>query len=429
MQKFGVVSLGCSKNRVDTEIMLGIMQRAGFTITADASEADIIAVNTCGFIESAKQEAIDTILEMAEYKKGACKKLIVTGCLSQRYGAALKEAMPEIDIAIGINEYRLLPQLLGHGQCRDDARTLFERRTLSQGHFAYLRIADGCNNRCSYCAIPEIRGVYRSRLIEEIISEAEALCRAGVKELVVIAQDITKFGVDLYDCCKLEELIKEIAKLDVQWIRLMYAYPGNEIESLAELIPKTPKLVQYLDLPIQHCNDEILAHMNRAGSKAELMRQIDSLKKAGIMIRTSLMTGFPGETETQHKEMLAFIEECEFDHTGVFMFSPEEGTNAATMSAQISESVKMRRYHELMSAQQRIARKKNETRVGKVYQTIIDDVSVEKGFCLGRTFAEAPEVDGIVEVRGHGMRIGEFYNVRIVKAFDYDLIGELDEYA
>ncbi|MDL2258500.1 30S ribosomal protein S12 methylthiotransferase RimO [Eubacteriales bacterium OttesenSCG-928-K08] len=426
MMKFsavGVVSLGCSKNLVDTERMLGLLTDAGFTIVSDPKQAEILIVNTCGFIESAKQESIDTILEMAQHKLTACcKKLIVTGCLSQRYKAQLEDELPEVDLFLGVNEYeRLLPFLNGEPQNKKPPRVL-----ATPSYSAYLRVGDGCSNRCAYCAIPLIRGGIKSEPLETLVEEAERLAAGGVVELTLIAQDTSGYGTDLYGKPMLMPLLKRLSDIpEIEWLRVLYTYPDTVTPELVEFISGNEKVCNYLDMPLQHCNDEILKRMHRRGDRAHIERVLAYIRKYApdFMLRTTMMVGFPGETDAQFEEMLAFLKDNPFDRLGAFAFSPEEDTPAALMPDQVPENVKAERLEALMLQQRGIAKAKNEARLNKTYKLLVEGTN--NGRTFGRTWAEAPDVDGkffIPAKANH--RPGMFLNVRAITALEYDLIGE-----
>lgn len=444
MEKFkvGMVSLGCDKNRVDSELILGTINKF-YEITNDPKEADIIIVNTCGFIEKAKQESIDTILEMAEYKtKHKCKMLIATGCLTQRYGDELLELMPEIDILMGVNDYMKLHKLIVDF-AKDQKRVYsaeYSDEHINEGirllttdkHTAYVRIAEGCNNFCTYCIIPKIRGKFRSRKIENILEEVKSLTNQGVKEIILIAQDLTFYGMDIYNEKKLHELIKEISKVQgVEWIRLLYCYPEEITEELIEEIATNEKVVKYLDLPIQHISDDILKLMARRTNKKTITDKIDRLREKvpGITLRTSLIVGFPGETEENFNELNEFLKEYKLDNVGVFKYSREEGTPAAKMEGQVEEEVKDKRESELMLTQKAVVEDLNKLKIGKIYDTIIEG---RKGkYFTGRSSEMAPEIDGVIFVNtSKELNNGDIVKVKITEVLEYDLIGEVcDEFS
>lgn len=429
MSTVGVISLGCAKNRVDTERMLAYLTDAGHIIVSDPSEAEVLIVNTCGFIEPAKQESIDTILEMAQYKTtGVCQKLVVTGCLSQRYRAELTEALPEVDIMLGTSEYALLPDILS-GKAEPKCAAAAGRILTTAPYSAFLRIGDGCDNRCTYCAIPIIRGPLKSDPIESLVTEARALAANGVTELTVIAQDTSGYGRDLYGEPKLIPLLSELEQIEqLKWIRVLYTYPDTVTEELIDAFRKSSKIVNYLDMPLQHINDDILKRMNRRGSKRHIEKVLDHLRHTGdgFTLRTTMMVGFPGETEEQFGELLSFLKEYPFDRVGAFAFSAEDGTKAAEMPGQVPEEVKQERLERLMLQQQEISKKRNEARIGTVTEVLIEGTDEEGLF--GRSPAEAPDdVDGTIRMPYAKAKAGEYRKVRLTGAMEYDMTGELLE--
>lgn len=440
--KVGMVSLGCDKNRVDSELILGTINKF-YEITNDPKEAEIIIVNTCGFIESAKQESIDTILEMAEYKnKYKCKMLIATGCLAQRYGEELLELMPEIDILMGVNDYMKLHKLIldfikGERKLlatnySDDNINEGIRLLTTDKHTAYVRIAEGCDNYCTYCIIPKIRGKFRSRSKESILEEINYLTKNGVKEIILIAQDLTYYGMDIFNENKLHELIKEISNISgVEWIRLLYCYPEEITEELIEEIAINPKVVKYLDLPIQHISSNILRGMARRTNKEAVIEIIDKLRKRipGITLRTSLIVGFPGETEADFNELCKFLEDYKLDNVGVFKYSKEEGTPAANMENQVDEETKEKRQKKIMMIQKNVVEELNKLKISKIYDTIIEG---RKGkYFIGRSSEMAPEIDGSILIdEVSNLKKGDIVKVKIKEALEYDLIGEIcDEFS
>ena len=437
------ISLGCDKNLVDTEMMLGLLNKDGYTFTDDEYEADVIVINTCCFIGDAKEESVNTILEMAQMKEvGKCKALIVTGCLAQRYKQEIIDEIPEVDGILGTTTYdeisHVLAEALGgreHVQCFHDLDLIPEVKTerviTTGGHYAFLKIAEGCDKHCTYCIIPKLRGPYRSVPMEELIAEAKTMAEQGVKELVLVAQETTIYGIDLYGKPSLHLLLKELCKIqELYWIRILYCYPEDIYPELVQTMKEEPKVCHYLDLPIQHANDEILRRMGRRTSKQELIDKIDFLRSEmpDITLRTTLITGFPGETKEQHKELLEFINDMEFDRLGVFTYSPEEGTPAATMEHQIDEEVKLDRQAELMELQQDISAELGERRIGQELLVMIEGKVADEDAYVGRSQADAPGVDGYVFVNTPETLVsGDFVRVKITGALEYDLIGEISQ--
>jgi ribosomal protein S12 methylthiotransferase len=433
--KVGIISLGCDKNRIDSEIILGNIKEK-YEVINNPKEAEIIIVNTCGFIESSKQESIDTILEMSEYKlKYKCKVLIVTGCLSQRYGKELLELMPEVDVLLGVNDYDKLNASIDKFinernkiyYCNFSNENVNNGdRVLSTGNYtAYIRIAEGCNNLCSYCIIPKIRGTYRSRTIEDIFSEVEALGKQGVKEIILVAQDTTKYGIDIYGKKKLPELIKKLSTIEsIKWIRILYCYAEEITEELIYEMSENDKVCKYIDIPIQHISDNILKLMKRRGRKAEIISNINKMRETikNLTIRTTLIVGFPGETEQDFKELKEFVQDMKFDKLGVFKYSQEEGTVAAEMEDQIEANVKEQREEELMLIQQRISKEINESKVGKIYQVLVEGTKGNDWH--GRSYEMSPEIDGEIFFKSEKtLKIGDIVEVKILQALEYDLIG------
>jgi len=427
MSTVGVISLGCSKNQVDTERMLGILTAAGHEITNTPSDADVLIVNTCGFIESAKQESINAILEMAQYKQGGkCARLVVTGCLSERYRDELKDAMPEIDILLGVREYETLPRLLGGKSDAPHCGPKSARVLTTPRYSAYLRIADGCNNRCTYCAIPLIRGNLVSEPMEDLVDEAKRLADGGVTELTLIAQDTSGYGMDRYGKPMLGDLLDQLEKIDsLRWLRVLYTYPDTVKPELIDRFRAGGKMVPYLDMPLQHTEDEMLRRMHRRGDQVHIKRVLDYVANVApnFMLRTTLMVGFPGETEAHFSAMLQFIQDHPFDRIGAFTFSPEDGTAAANLVDQVPEEVKQERLARLMAAQQPISHARNERRVGQVADVLIE--GTQDGRAFGRSYAEAPDVDGKVYLERAGdLQPGTYVPVRLIRAEEYDMIGE-----
>jgi ribosomal protein S12 methylthiotransferase len=436
--KIGLVSLGCDKNRIDSEIILGkVNSSLDFEIVNDPKAADVIIVNTCGFIESAKQESINTILEMDEYKtKHNCQVLVVTGCLSQRYQDELKDAMPEIDIMLGVNDYdKLMDMIAAFLNKRSVSMNLRgysdtninegERILTTKPHTAYIRIAEGCDNFCTYCIIPKIRGKYRSRQMENIMREAEALAKNGVKELILVAQDTTRYGIDIYGKKRLHELLSAVSKIHgIEWVRVLYCYPEEIYSELIDTMASNPKVCRYLDIPLQHISDNVLKMMGRRGRKAEITHTIETIREKieNVCLRTSIIVGFPGETEEDFRELCDFISEMKFDNLGVFMYSQEEDTPAAIMKDQIDDETKLSRYNELMSLQQKISKEKNISKVGRVYDVIIEGQKNRRWF--GRSYEMSPDIDGLVYIESkYNLEIGSIIKVKITGSMEYDLLG------
>ena len=433
--KVGLVSLGCDKNRIDSEIVLGNLSE-NYEITNDPKKAEIIIVNTCGFIESSKQESIDTILEMSEYKnKYNCKVLVATGCLTQRYGKELLELMPELDFILGVNGYgdllKLLESKLNNKELDyeveySDTGINEGKRILTTGaSSAYIRIAEGCNNTCTYCIIPKIRGRYRSRTIESILKEAKELAMQGVKELILVAQDTTRYGTDIYKEKRLHVLLQEISKIEgIEWIRVLYCYPEELYDGLIDEIANNPKVVKYLDIPIQHISNNILKAMRRRTKKETITAKIDELRRRvpEIALRTSLIVGFPGETEEDFNELVDFVKEYKIDNLGVFTYSKEEDTLAAEMDNQVDEEVKEKRKRIIMTLQSKIFFNKNKNKIGKKYRVLVENI--ENNTAIGRNYAMAPDIDGAILIKCDTiLTIGNFYDVEIVDTEEYDLIG------
>ena len=434
------ISLGCDKNLVDSEVMIGLLADKGYQMTDDETQADVIVINTCCFIHDAKEESIQTILEMAEYKKtGTLKALIVTGCLAQRYQEEILEEIPEVDEVLGTTSYdkivdAIQEALEGKSGVRIediDALPLPDTKRLvtTGGHFAYLKIAEGCDKHCTYCIIPKIRGNYRSVPMEWLVKEARDLAKDGVKELILVAQETTIYGTDLYGEKSLHRLLRELCKIDgIRWIRILYCYPEEIDDSLIQVMKEEPKICHYLDLPIQHASTEILRRMGRRTSREDLEEIIGKLRREipDIAIRTTLITGFPGETKEQHEELMDFVDQMEFDRLGVFTYSPEEGTPAAQMEDQIPEEVKEDRQAELMELQQEIAFDLAEDMIGREVLVMIEGKVADENAYVGRTYKDAPNVDGLIFVNtDEELMSGDFARVKVTGAAEYDLIGEL----
>lgn len=434
------ISLGCDKNLVDTEVMLGMLASRGYEMTNDEQEADIIVINTCCFIHDAKEESIQNILEMAEYKKnGSAKALIVTGCMAERYRQEILDEIPEVDEVLGTTAYdRILDAvdaaLAGQHEVMTadlDALPLPETKRLvtTGGHFAYLKIAEGCDKHCTYCIIPKIRGNFRSVPMERLLKEAQDLAEQGVKELILVAQETTLYGKDLYGEKSLPKLLRELCKISgIRWIRILYCYPEEITDELIQVMKEESKICHYLDLPIQHANDTILKRMGRRTSKQELIDIVQKLRKEipDICLRTTLITGFPGETQEQHEEVMEFIDTLEFDRLGAFTYSPEEDTPAATFEDQIDEEVKEDRQADIMDLQQEIAFDKAEDMIGREVLVMIEGKVADENAYVGRTYRDAPNVDGLIFINTDVELIsGDFAKVKVTGALDYDLIGEL----
>lgn len=436
-----MVSLGCPKNLVDAEVMLGVLSQNLYEITTDEHEANIIIVNTCSFIKEAKQESIDAILDLAERKHdGQCHTLIVSGCLPQRYQEELAKELPEVDIFIGTGDYPRIAEILAektgtHEQLRyvGDPDFIYDetlpRLNSSPSWYSYLKIGEGCSNCCSYCIIPQLRGAYRSRPLEALVAEAEKLVSRGVKEINVISQDITRYGSDFTDGTNLEILIRRLAKIEgLRWIRLLYAYPDGISDGLIELIRDEPKVCKYLDIPIQHISDPVLKTMKRRSSEQQIRDLIARLRSEipGIALRTSLIVGFPGETQEDFTKLAQFIEQAQFDRLGVFCYSREEGTPAAEMPDQVTERVKRERYRKLMRTQARLSFRRNRALIGTSEQVVIEGYSEETELLLkGRSSRQAPDIDGQVYITSGNAEIGDIVTLKITDSSDYDLIGEM----
>ncbi|MBQ3145593.1 MAG: 30S ribosomal protein S12 methylthiotransferase RimO [Clostridia bacterium] len=434
--KVGFVSLGCSKNLIDTEMAIGLFKNNEFQIVNDVKKAEIIVINTCGFIESAKQEAIDTILEMAEYKeKGACKYLVVMGCLVQRYKEELEKAMPEVDLFITIDEYNefwnkilnLLNKKVNNNICNN--LDYMDRVITTGPKTAYLKIAEGCSNKCTYCAIPYIRGEYVSRPMEDILKEAESLSKQGIKELIVIAQDTTKYGVDLYGKTKLSELLNELCKIDgFEWIRFLYSYPESITDELIETVKNNDKICKYFDIPIQHISDTVLKRMNRRTTGEKIENIINKIKKCipNAILRTSLIVGFPGETKEDFEKLYNFVNKGYFDKLGVFMYSKEDGTPAARLKEQIHHNTKRARHNKIMSIAKQISEEKLKSFIGKEYKVLIENITFDNKYYIGRTYMDIPETDGVIIIKNTKEKIlGEFIKCKVINIENYDLIGEI----
>ncbi len=450
--KVGFISLGCSKNLIDTEIVIGHFKNSNYEIESDPAKAEIIVINTCGFIESAKEEAINTILEMEEYKKGKCKYLIVMGCLVQRYYDELIKELPEVDLFIKIDEYdnmwRKIEKLIKEDKVEistthtsrkitemkplpmPTSKEFYERVITTGTNFAYLKIGEGCSNRCTYCAIPYIRGPFVSRPQEDILEEAKILAQKGIKELIIIAQDTTKYGLDIYGEPKLAELLQKISEIpEIKWVRFLYTYPEGITEELIQTVKNNPKICKYFDIPIQHISNKILKRMNRRTNKEQIESLINKLRREipDVILRTSLIVGFPGETIQDFEELQQFVEKAKFDKLGTFMYSKEDGTPAAKLLGQIHANTKKSRYNKIMQIQQKISNENLQKRIGQECEVLIEDVSFDGKYLIGRTKQDVPDIDGLVYIKNDNAesKINEFVKVKITDVRDYDLIGEL----
>ncbi len=451
----GFISLGCSKNLIDTEVAIGLFKENHYKIVNKPEDADILVVNTCGFIESAKEEAINTILEMAEYKKQRCKYLIAMGCLVQRYYDDLVKALPEVDLFIKIDEYNKLWKKIEDLIKRDivekaktktstkisEIRPLpmptydeFLNRVVTTGkNYAYLKIGEGCSNKCTYCAIPYIRGPFVSRKMEDILEEAEKLASEGIKEIIVIAQDTTKYGEDIYGKSRLAELLQEISKIDgIEWIRFLYSYPEGITDELIDTVANNPKIAKYFDIPIQHISNVVLKRMNRKTSKEKIENLLEKIRNKipNVTLRTSLIVGFPGETEEQFEELLEFVKKAKFDKLGTFMYSKEEGTPASRLPEQIHGNTKKARYNKIMKAQKQISLEKQENKIGKTYKVLVEDISFDGKYFVGRTMQDVPEEDGLVYIKDAQNYkqediLNHFIECQIEEVSEYDLIGKI----
>ena len=450
--KVGFIHLGCSKNLIDTEAMIGMFKKNNFEIVQQEKQADILVINTCGFIESAKEEAINTILEMAEYKKKKCKYLIVIGCLVQRYYNELIKALPEVDLFIKIEEYDKLWDKIEDLIKRNIKNKIekkankkiseipkmpmleqeqFLNRTITTGkNYAYLKIGEGCSNKCTYCAIPYIRGPFVSRKKEDIIEEARGLAKQGIKEIIIIAQDTTKYGIDIYGESKLAELLEELSNIeDIKWIRFLYSYPEGITDKLIETVATNQKIAKYFDIPIQHISNGILKKMNRKTSKQQIQDLINKIRERipEVTLRTSLIVGFPGETEEQFQELANFIKIAKFNKLGTFMYSKEEGTPAEKLPNQIHGNTKKSRYNKIMQLQQKISKENMQEKIGKEYEVLIEDISIDGKYYIGRTMQDAPEIDGLAYIKNENLqkndKINKFIMCKITDVNDYDVFG------
>ena len=433
-----LISLGCDKNLVDSEVMLGLLNKAGHQLTNDETEADVVVVNTCAFISDAKEESINTIIEMGELKKtGKLKKLIVAGCLSQRYKDEIMKELPEIDVIIGATNYDKIVEAIGTDEesIIDDInytpRPIAERIVTTNASMAYFKIAEGCNKLCTYCIIPHIRGRYRSMPMDSLIASAEKLASDGIKELVLVAQETTLYGVDLYGEKKLPELLTKLSEIEgIEWIRLLYCYPEEITDELIEVMATNPKICHYVDIPIQHSENAILKRMGRRTSREDIVELVGRLRTAmpDIAIRTTLISGFPGETQELHDGLVDFVDECEFDRLGVFTYSPEDGTPAAEYEDQVDGELAVKWRDEIMELQQEISYEKNQQMIGSTQKVLIEGYLVDDDVYVGRTYRDAPGVDGIVFVSApYELISGSFVDVKITEANEYDLTGVIVE--
>lgn len=434
----GFVSLGCSKNLVDTEMCIGLLKDKEINIVNNPEDADMIIVNTCGFIESAKEEAINTLFEMAEYKKtGKCKYLVAIGCLVKRYKEDLEKSMPEVDLFISTDEYDKfwdkINNLIKFEKNQKEIMLEYRKRVITTGNkLAYLKIAEGCSNRCTYCAIPQIRGPYISRNMEDILEEAKLLAKKGIEEVVVIAQDTTKYGIDLYGESKLAELLKELCKIDgFKWIRFLYAYPESITDELIKVVKEEEKICNYFDIPIQHYSDKVLKRMNRKSDGKSIENLLNKIRKEipNVIIRTSLIVGFPGETEEDFFELYEFVHRVKFDKLGVFMYSKEDNTPAALLKEQIHHMTKRSRRNKIMELQQHISKIKLEELIGNRYEAIIENITDDGKYYIGRTYMDVPDEDGVVFIKRDKRKKEDlrdkFVNIKVTDVLNYDLIGEI----
>ena len=442
--KVGFVSLGCSKNLIDTEMMIGVFKNNGFTIVNNPQTADIIVINTCGFIEPAKEEAINTILEMAEYKKtGKCKILVATGCLVERYKEELEKALPEVDVFLKYSDYaeekgksaeafaKVLKQIAQDKKIEKTQLDFMDRVITTGKNYAYLRIAEGCSNRCTYCAIPYIRGAFVSRKIEDILEEAEMLVKSGRREIILIAQDTSKYGVDIYKKPQLAKLLKELCKIkDLKWIRFLYTYPEDITDELIEVVKKEDKICKYFDIPIQHISDKVLKRMNRKCTGESIRKVISKLRKEipNVVIRTTVMVGFPGETNEDFEELYNFIKETKFDKLGAFTYSKEDGTPASRLKEQIHPMTKKSRYNKIMKLQKEISKQNEQKLIGRELEILIEDISLDRKYYIGRSYMDVPEIDGVAYVKNNNTKedlTGKYIKAKVVEVKDYDIIANI----
>lgn len=431
--KAGFISLGCNKNLVDTEKTIALFKEHGYEIVNNPEEAEVIIINTCGFIESAKEEAINTILEMAEYKKQNCKYLIAMGCLVERYKKELEKSIPEVDLYIKYSEYSTLweqiEKLLSNGKENVDFENFTDRVITTGENYAYIKIADGCNNCCTFCAIPKIRGMQKSRTMESLVEEANKLAEQGYEEIILTAQDTTRYGQDIYGEPKLAELLQEICKIDkIKWIRILYSYPETITDKLIQVIKENNKICNYFDIPIQHISDSVLKRMNRKSNGESIRKLIQKLRKEipNVILRTTVMVGFPGETEEDFEELYNFLKEAKFDKLGAFMYSKEEGTGAEKMPNQIHPATKKSRYNKIMKLQQEISRENLENKICTTQKARIDGITKNQKYYVGRTYMDVPEIDGVVYIKNtKQLNLGDWVDCKITEVKDYDLMGEI----
>jgi len=431
----GLITLGCTKNQVDSEMLLGFFKEKGFSIVSNSEEADILVINTCGFIESAKTEAIDTILEMSDYKEnGKCKHLIVTGCLAKRYKKDIIENIPEVDLVIGVDEYDNIDKILSSYFKKEfEGKLEFNDRIISSSFpMAYIRISDGCDNRCSYCAIPLIRGSFKSRTMEDILDEVKLLAAQGISEFVIISQDTTKYGLDIYNEYKLAYLLNQISKIDgVKWIRILYMYLYELNDELLLEMKNNEKICNYFDIPIQHISDKVLKDMNRKDNKELIYSKINKIKEMmpDAILRTTIIVGFPNESDDEFEELLTAVRDLKFDRLGAFTYSKEEDTKAFDMDNQIDEIVKQDRLHRLLTLQKGISLDNNKNRVGRVVEVLVDNISEDEKYFTARSYMDAPDVDGKIFIKinkksAEKVIIGEYAKVKIIDYSEYDLFAE-----
>lgn len=432
--KVGFVSLGCSKNLIDTEMFIGIFKKEKFEIVNSPEEADIIVINTCGFIGSAKEEAINTILEMAEYKEnGNCQFLIVTGCLVKRYKKELEKALPEVDLFLSVDEYDIfwkkIEGLLGLEKKSKNTLDYLDRVVSTGEKTAYLKIAEGCSNHCTYCAIPSIRGEYISRPIEDILQESKRLSKLGFKEIIVIAQDTSKYGIDLYGKPRLAELLEEISKIDgIEWIRFLYTYPEDITDELINVVKNNKKICHYFDIPLQHFSNRVLKRMNRKSNSYSIESVIQKIRQniTDVIIRTTFIVGFPGETEEDFQELYEFIKRAKFEKMGVFKYSKEDGTPASRLKDQIHYKIKQKRWDLIMSEQEKISKEKLEMKIGNTYKALIDGLTSDGKYFIARSYMDIPDEDGVIYIQNNGkVKVGDFVNCEITSVRGYDLIGKI----